>query len=157
MIQAVCYPRRHYTGPQRTFEKTPSQKRSSNNKAPLSTAIEIDEDSHSRFLGDHFSHRKTSIHDRDTENDSEVRFSVDVIPIFPICFFLTDSTLEQIKWQEFRSPRTTLLSLVSDYYTVCCARLTELNKKQGQDNKTGETLDVKCHLVSPLRSGGDAY
>ena len=65
--------------------------------------------------------------------------------------------MQQIKWQEFRSPRTTLLSLVSDYYTVCCARLTELNKKQGQDNKTGETLDVKCHLVSALRSAGDAY
>lgn len=43
-------------------------------------------------------------------------------------------------------PRTTLLSLVSDYYVVCSARLAELNKKQGQD-KTNEPLDVKCNTV----------
>lgn len=43
-------------------------------------------------------------------------------------------------------PRTTLLSLVSDYYVVCSARLAELNKKQSQD-KTNEPLDVKCNTV----------
>ena len=44
-------------------------------------------------------------------------------------------------------PRTTLLSLVSDYYVICSSRLTELNKKQGQD-KGNEPLDVKCNTVA---------
>ena len=53
----------------------------------------------------------------------------------------------QVQWQEFRMPRTTLLSLVSDYYVICSSRLTELNKKQGQD-KGNEPLDVKCNTVA---------
>ena len=55
--------------------------------------------------------------------------------------------LLQLQWQEYRTPRATLLSLTADYYTISCARLTELNKKQGQDGKTGDALDVKCNIV----------
>ena len=58
MIGLDC---RHYTGPQRTFEKSPSQK-PSNKSQVTSTAIEIDDDSHSRFIGDHF--RNVSATDR---------------------------------------------------------------------------------------------
>lgn len=53
----------------------------------------------------------------------------------------------ETQWQAFRMPRATLLSLVSDYYVICSARLTELNKKQGQD-KINEPLDVKCNTVT---------
>lgn len=73
---------RHYTGPQKTFEKSPSQKPPP--KAVLSTTIEIDEDSHSRFLGDHF--RSSTIPERTQSNDSEVfswlRLLVAVVIIF---------------------------------------------------------------------------
>ncbi|XP_046453317.1 protein unc-80 homolog isoform X4 [Daphnia pulex] len=115
---------KNYSGPQRTFEKSPSQKPTSSNRpATLATTIEIDEDSHSRFLGDHF--RSSSVPERGmmsnmNKDDSEAQ------------------------WQAFRMPRATLLSLVSDYYVICSARLTELNKKQGQD-KINEPLDVKCN------------
>ncbi|EFX80552.1 hypothetical protein DAPPUDRAFT_318531 [Daphnia pulex] len=115
---------KNYSGPQRTFEKSPSQKPTSSNRpATLATTIEIDEDSHSRFLGDHF--RTSSVPERGmmsnmNKDDSETQ------------------------WQAFRMPRATLLSLVSDYYVICSARLTELNKKQGQD-KINEPLDVKCN------------
>ena len=63
---------RHYTGPQRTFEKSPSQKPSSKGQLP-STTIDIDDDSHSRFIGDHF--RNVSSTERAGaahKNDSEV-------------------------------------------------------------------------------------
>ena len=113
---------RNYTGPQRTFEKTPSQKPGAKGGgATLATTIEIDEDSHSRFLGDHF--RQSTVPEKaGAKDDSEAQ------------------------WEEFRMPRTTLLSLVADYYTVSSARLAELNKKQGQD-KTSEPFDVKCNTV----------
>ncbi|XP_045030143.1 protein unc-80 homolog isoform X4 [Daphnia magna] len=113
---------KNYSGPQRTFEKSPSQKPPmSNRSATLATTIEIDEDSHSRFLGDHF--RSSSVPDRGINSNKD------------------DS---EAQWQAFRMPRATLLSLVSDYYVMCSARLTELNRKQGQD-KTNEPLDVKCN------------
>lgn len=100
----------------------------SNRSATLATTIEIDEDSHSRFLGDHF--RSSSVPDRGINSNKD------------------DS---EAQWQAFRMPRATLLSLVSDYYVMCSARLTELNRKQGQD-KTNEPLDVKCNTVKSFNT-----
>lgn len=68
---------RNYSGPQRTFEKSPSQKPSSNRPNTLTTTIEIDEDSHSRFLGDHF--RSSSVPERGTKDDSEVGWKVHTV------------------------------------------------------------------------------
>lgn len=130
--------RRNYSGPQRTFEKTPSQKPGGQCAAKanaLATAIEIDEDSHSRFLGDHF--RQAASGASATGPDRMGTGGKD-----------PDS---EAQWHEFRMPRTTLLSLVADYYTISNARLAELNKKHGQD-KASEPFDVKCNTVRNGRS-----
>lgn len=50
---------------------------------------------------------------------------------------------------EFRRPRDTLLSVVSEFLTICSARLVVLSKKlQDLSSKSTELLDNKCHFVS---------
>lgn len=68
--------KRNYSGPQRSFEKSPSQKPTSNRPTALTTTIEIDEDSHSRFLGDHF--RSSSVPERGIKDDSEVVYFLNI-------------------------------------------------------------------------------
>lgn len=49
---------------------------------------------------------------------------------------------------EYRRPRDVLLSLVGEFICKASQRLIELNKKNGQDGKVIELLDIKSHLVS---------
>lgn len=52
---------------------------------------------------------------------------------------------------EFRRPRDILLSVVSEFLTICSARLVVLSKKlQDLSSKSTELLDNKCHFVSVL-------
>ena len=69
------------------------------NKTPYSPVIEIDDDSHSRFITD--SHKKSHVDDGE---DSET------------------------KRQEFRQPRNCLLSFSSDFYKLCSRKLNEINR-----------------------------
>ena len=54
---------------------------------------------------------------------------------------------------EFRRPRDTFLHVVAEFLTMSSARLNELNRKTGHENKANELLDTKCHLVSGHRLG----
>ena len=69
------------------------------NKTPYSPVIEIDDDSHSRFITD--SHKKSHVDDGE---DSET------------------------KRQEFRHPRNCLLGFSSDFYKLCSRKLSEINR-----------------------------
>ena len=69
------------------------------NKTPYSPVIEIDDDSHSRFITD--SHKKSHVDDGE---DSET------------------------KRQEFRHPRNCLLNFSSDFYKLCSRKLNEINR-----------------------------
>ncbi|GBM17184.1 Protein unc-80 [Araneus ventricosus] len=48
---------------------------------------------------------------------------------------------------EFRRPRDILLSVVSEFHTICSARLADLTKKlRDLSSKSTELLDNKCHF-----------
>lgn len=49
---------------------------------------------------------------------------------------------------EYRRPRDVLLSLVGEFMCKTTNRLQELNKKNSQDGKIVELLDLKSHIVS---------
>ena len=68
-------------------------------KAPYSPVIEIDDDSHSRFITD--SQKKSHVEDGE---DSEA------------------------KREEFRHPRNCLLNFAADFYKLCSGKLNEINK-----------------------------
>ncbi len=85
-----------------------------------SPVIEIDDDSHSRFVGD-----------GTTTATSRQR---------PI----EETTVGGEEWQRemYCQPRDSLLALTADFVSQCSARLQELNKKQQE--KPVELLDHKC-------------
>lgn len=56
---------------------------------------------------------------------------------------------DDIHKAEFRRPRDILLSVVSEFHTICSARLADLTKKlRDLSSKSTELLDNKCHFVS---------
>merc|ERR1712098_436842 len=89
-----------YSGPTRSDEmRSTSQYYSRNANSVYSPVIEIDDDSHSRFITD--SQKKS--HNEDGE-DSEA------------------------KREEFRHPRNCLLNSAADFYKLCSGKLNEINK-----------------------------
>ena len=106
---------RLYSGPTRTEElRSTSQHYSS--RVPYSPVIEIDDDSHSKFIPD--SRGKSY---QDDGEDSEM------------------------KRDEFRYPRNCLLSTASDFLKKCSIKLNEINKKSAQE-KNFDLLDQKCFI-----------
>ena len=104
---------RLYAGPTNTNElRSTSQYYSS--RAPYSPVIEIDDDSHSKFIAD--SRGKS---------------------------FPEDGEDSEMKRDEFRYPRNCLLSIASDFLTKCSIKLNEINKKSAQE-KSLELFDQKC-------------
>ena len=55
---------------------------------------------------------------------------------------------EDIEWRldQYCQPRNSLLSLVSDFIVKCSAKLAEINKKDRQESKQSELLDIKCYM-----------
>ena len=90
--------------------------------------IEIDEDSHSRFIGESSVGAGRSRYTGSNSGGAG----------------LDDA--EDVEWRldQFCSPRNSLLSLVSDFVVKCTAKLTEINKKDRQE-KSIELLDTKCY------------
>jgi hypothetical protein len=105
-----------YAGPTRSEElRSTSQYYAS--RAPYSPVIEIDDDSHSKFIPDG---NRSKPHPEDGE-DSEM------------------------KREHFRYPRSCLLNFSSDFLTKCSIKLNEINKKSAHE-KNLELLDQKCFI-----------
>ena len=88
--------------------------------------IEIDEDSHSKFITEPRGGRgggNSGVNQGITEEPEEVEYKLD----------------------RHCQPRNSLLSLISDFIIKCTAKLTEINKKDRQDKST-ELLDNKCYM-----------
>lgn len=49
---------------------------------------------------------------------------------------------------EYRRPRDVLLSLVGEFICKATARLQERNKKNNQEGKIIDLLDIRSHIVS---------
>ncbi|XP_023345789.1 protein unc-80 homolog [Eurytemora carolleeae] len=105
-----------YTGPMRN-EEMRSTSQHYQGKAPYSPVIEIDDDSHSKFIGD-------SIRGKPYPEEGE------------------DS---ETKRENFRYPRNCLLNFSADFLSSCSAKLNEINKKSAQE-KTIELVDIKCYI-----------
>ena len=115
---------RNFSGPQRAIDLRGSSMK--NTKGQMSPPIEIDDDSHSKYIPDTY-----TTPGRSRQNASS-----------------GDEDNEEIR-QNFRRPRDTLLNLVSEFLTRSTARLADLSKKVPDLHQKGssyELLDVKSHL-----------
>ncbi|XP_042902932.1 protein unc-80 homolog [Parasteatoda tepidariorum] len=116
---------RNYTGPQRTTDLRGSSIKNMSRGA-YSPPYEVDDDSQSKFMTDsYYSSRKPLTqpqYDRPA-GDTDIMKT------------------------EFRRPRDILLSVVSEFLTICSARLAELAKIiKDLSSKATELLDQKCHF-----------
>ena len=110
---SIVFNCRLYSGPTRT-EELRSTSQYYSRGAPYSPVIEIDDDSHSKFIAD--SRGKS---------------------------FQEDGEDSEMKRDEFRYPRNCLLNISSDFLKKCSIKLNEINKKSAQE-KTLELFDQKC-------------
>ncbi|XP_042207937.1 protein unc-80 homolog isoform X3 [Homarus americanus] len=111
---------KNYTGPQKSAGEGKGSSRATYSKTSkaYNPAIEVDDDSHSKYMSDS---KRYQAYERDMEDSEALR-------------------------HDFRQPRDTLLHVVAEFLTTCSLRLAEINKKAGQDNKHADLLDTKCHL-----------
>ena len=107
---------RNYNGPAMQSSGDDRKSRLHSGRGPYSPVVEIDEDSHSRFMGDSARSRHGNIDDH-----------------------------EDNEWRRDRycQPRNSVLSLVSEFVVKCSTKLQEINKKDRQE-KYFELLDLKC-------------
>ena len=118
---------RNYTGP---TNQGADERRSRNygSRGQYSPVIEIDEDSHSKFINESGAGRSgrgtSTIGAGGREEDSE-----DI----------------EYKLDRYCQPRNSLLLLISDFVMKCSAKLAEINKKDRQE-KSVELLDNKCYM-----------
>lgn len=112
---------RSYNGP---YQCSPEHKGSSQrnySRGASSPGLDLDDDSHSRYMSDHSRVKPTYEHN--PENPEQLR-------------------------AEYRRPRDVLLSLVGDFIRHATVRLDELVKRGVQEGKNFELLDIKSHIVS---------
>ena len=124
------YVRRNYSGP---TSQGNDDRRSRNygSRGQYSPVIEIDEDSHSKFIGE--SSVGGGLRGRYPGSNSGGPGLEEP---------------EDIEWRldQYCQPRNSLLSLVSDFIVKCSAKLAEINKKDRQESKQSELLDSKCYM-----------
>ncbi|XP_050693714.1 protein unc-80 homolog isoform X3 [Eriocheir sinensis] len=111
---------KNYTGPQKSAGEGKGSSRVTYSKASkaYNPAIEVDDDSHSKYMSDS---KRYQAYERDIEDSEALR-----------C--------------DFRQPRDTLLHVVAEFLTTCSQRLSDINKKSGQESKNLDLLDTKSHL-----------
>ncbi|KAJ8917160.1 hypothetical protein NQ315_012652 [Exocentrus adspersus] len=108
-----------YNGPYRSSPEHKGSSQRNYSRGPYSPGFDFEDDSHSKFMSEHS--RAKSMYEHDIE-DSEVLRA------------------------EYRRPRDVLLSLVGEFMCRATARLQELNRKNNQDGKVVELLDIKSHV-----------
>lgn len=109
-----------------TLSPSPEHKGSSQrnySRGPYSPGFDFEDESHSKFMSEHS--RAKSMYEHDVE-DSEVLRA------------------------EYRRPRDVVLSLVGEFMCRATMRLQELNRRNNQDGKIIELLDIRSHVVSGL-------
>ena len=111
---------RSYNGPYRSSPEHKGSSQRNYSRGPYSPGFDFEDESHSKFMSEHS--RAKSMYEHDVE-DSEVLRA------------------------EYRRPRDVLLSLVGEFMCRATARLIELNKKNNQEGKTIELLDIRSHIV----------
>ncbi|RZC42316.1 unc-80 -like protein, partial [Asbolus verrucosus] len=108
-----------YNGPYRSSPEHKGSSQRNYSRGPYSPGFDFEDESHSKFMSEHS--RAKSMYEHDVE-DSEVLRA------------------------EYRRPRDVLLSLVGEFMCRATARLQELNKKNNQEGKTIELLDLRSHI-----------
>ncbi|KAK9884494.1 hypothetical protein WA026_007335 [Henosepilachna vigintioctopunctata] len=108
-----------YNGPYRSSPEHKGSSQRNYSRGPYSTGFDFEDESHSKFMSEHS--RAKSMYEHDVE-DSEVLRA------------------------EYRRPRDVLLSLVGEFMCRASNRLQELNKKNNQEGKVIELLDIKSHI-----------
>ncbi|RWS30612.1 protein unc-80-like protein [Leptotrombidium deliense] len=114
---------RNFTGPQRAIDLRSSSIKNAS-KGACSPPYEIDDDSHSKFMGESYYPTRSKQQHSGDEDTEAIRL-------------------------EFRRPRDAILNVVSEFLTRSTARLQDLSKKLPDLHQKGssyELLDVKSHL-----------
>lgn len=112
---------RSYNGPYRSSPEHKGSSQRNYSRGPYSPGFDFEDDSHSKFMSEHS--RAKSMYEHDVE-DSEVLRA------------------------DYRRPRDVLLSLVGEFMCRATWRLQELNKRNNQEGKIIELLDIRSHIVS---------
>ncbi|KAL3277360.1 hypothetical protein HHI36_012710 [Cryptolaemus montrouzieri] len=108
-----------YNGPYRSSPEHKGSSQRNYSRGAYTTGFDFEDESHSKFMSEHS--RAKSMYEHDVE-DSEVLRA------------------------EYRRPRDVLLSLVGEFMCRATNRLQELNKKNNQEGKVIELLDIKSHI-----------
>ncbi len=117
--------RRNYSGPTSYQSGGERSRLTGGGRGVYSPVIEIDDDSHSRFIGAEAARRM-----QDTSAAAAAS---------------ADAEDNEWKRDSYCQPRNSLLSLTAEFVTKCSTKLAEVNKKGGQDKST-ELLDNKCFM-----------
>lgn len=114
---------RSYNGPYRSSPEHKGSSQRNYSRGPYSPGFDFEDESHSKFMSEHS--RAKSMYEHDVE-DSEVLRA------------------------EYRRPRDVLLSLVGEFMCRATIRMSELNKKNNQEGKIIDLLDIRSHIVRYL-------
>ena len=119
-LHVIVFNCRNYTGPT-SYQGGERSRLTGGGRGVYSPVIEIDDDSHSRFIGAEQARR---MQDSAAAGDNEDN---------------------EWKRDTFCQPRNSLLSLTAEFVTKCSSKLAEINKKASQE-KSLELLDNKCFM-----------
>ncbi|XP_071051603.1 protein unc-80 homolog isoform X3 [Onthophagus taurus] len=108
-----------YNGPYRSSPEHKGSSQRNYSRGPYSPGFDFEDESHSKFMSEHS--RAKTMYEHDVE-DSEVLRA------------------------EYRRPRDVLLSLVGEFMCRATVRLQELNRKNNQEGKVIELLDIRSHI-----------
>lgn len=131
--QNIFKQNRNYSGPTSQSVTEDRKSRLHSSRGNYSPVIEIDEDSHSKFVSE--SNQRTSRHGGGSGAGGGVGGGANA------------DEGEDPEWRRdtYCAPRNSLLSLTADFIVKTSAKMQEINKKDRQD-KSFEPLDTKCYM-----------
>ncbi|XP_025829365.1 protein unc-80 homolog [Agrilus planipennis] len=108
-----------YNGPYRSSPEHKSSSQKNYSRGPYSPGFDFEDESHSKFMSEHS--RAKSMYEHNVEDSEALR-------------------------AEYRRPRDVLLSLVGEFICRASYRLNDIHKKNNQEGKGIELLDVRSHI-----------
>ncbi|XP_044757175.1 protein unc-80 homolog [Coccinella septempunctata] len=108
-----------YNGPHRSSPEHKGSSQRNYSRGPYTTGFDFEDESHTKFMSEHS--RAKSMYEHDVEDSEALRAA-------------------------YRRPRDVLLSLVGEFMCRATVRLQELNKKNNQEGKVIDLLDIKSHI-----------
>ncbi|XP_045467085.1 protein unc-80 homolog isoform X2 [Harmonia axyridis] len=108
-----------YNGPHRSSPEHKGSSQRNYSRGPYTSGFDFEDESHTKFMSEHS--RAKSMYEHDVEDSEALRAA-------------------------YRRPRDVLLSLVGEFMCRATIRMQELYKKNNQEGKIIDLLDIKSHI-----------